>query len=122
MGLMKSLVEITHDDGYGDLLLMHINHAFACKDMRAERVVGPVALSVKIEKRKRYRPFANAAEFEPHRDKWLKQNSGNVSYRIKAYSYNDRFYYTGDDGDTWESMFNDFEFEDGTPFGVEVTE
>ena len=76
----------------------------------------------KIEKPKRYRPFANAAEFEPHRDRWLKQKSGNGDHRIKTHSYNDRKHYTGDIGDTWQTMFDDYEFEDGTPFGVEVTE
>lgn len=39
MGLTKSLVEITHDEGYGDDLLMHINNAFRQKDMRADRIV-----------------------------------------------------------------------------------
>jgi len=39
MGTKRSLVEIVHDDGYGDGLLMHINLAFGSKDMRAERVV-----------------------------------------------------------------------------------
>lgn len=76
----------------------------------------------KIEKPKRYRPFANAAEFEPFRDRWLKQKSGNGDHRIKTHSYNDRKHYWGDIGDTWGKMFNDYEFEDGTPFGVEVTE
>lgn len=76
----------------------------------------------KIEKPKRYRPFANAAEFEPHRDRWIKRKSGNVDHRIKTHSYNNLKHYTGDIGDTWQTMFDDFEFEDGTPFGVEVTE
>ena len=75
----------------------------------------------KIVKPKRYRPFANAAEFEPHRDRWFKQKSGRVDHRVKTHSYNDRKHYTGEDGDTWQTMFNDFEFEDGSPFGVEVT-
>lgn len=39
MGLTKSLVEITHDEGYGDDLLLHINNAFRQKDMRADRIV-----------------------------------------------------------------------------------
>lgn len=75
----------------------------------------------KIEKPKRFRPFANAAEFEPHREKWLKPKS-NGDHRVKTHSYNNRKHYTGDIGDTWEKMFNDFEFEDGTPFGVEELE
>ena len=75
----------------------------------------------KIEKPKQFRPFANAAEFEPHRDKWLKLKS-HGDHRIKTHSYNDHKHYTGDVGDTWQTMFDDYEFEDGTPFGVEVTE
>ena len=128
MGLMKSLVEITHDDGYGDLLLMHINHAFACKDMRAERVVGPVALSVKIEKPKRYRPFANAAEFEPHRDKWLVffdyEYSDLSDQKSRVLVYGDDRFWIGEDGSMydWNEAFKSWQFEDGTPFGVEVTE
>lgn len=39
MGLKRSLVEIVHDEGYGDSLLMHINTALGCKDMRAESIV-----------------------------------------------------------------------------------
>lgn len=39
MGTKRSLIEVVHDDGYGDALLMHINHAFGSKDMRVERVV-----------------------------------------------------------------------------------
>ena len=74
------------------------------------------------KKDKQYRPFANAAEFEPHRDRWIKPKSGNVDHRIKTHSYNNLKHYTGDIGDTWQAMFGDFEFEDGTPFGVEVTE
>lgn len=73
------------------------------------------------KKDKQYRPFANAAEFEPHRDKWLKLKS-HADHRIKTHSYNDRKHYTGDVGDTWQTMFAEYEFEDGTPFGVEVTE
>ena len=76
----------------------------------------------KIEKPKRYRPFANAAEFEPHREKWLQLKLGGGDHRIKTHSYNDRKHYTGDDGNTWKEMFNDFKFEDGTPFGVEVVD
>ena len=79
------------------------------------------AIIRKIEKTKQYRAFENAAEFEPHRDRWFKQKSGRVDHRVKTHSYNDRKHYTGEDGDTWQTMFNDFEFEDGSPFGVEVT-
>lgn len=76
----------------------------------------------KIEKPKQYRPFANAAEFEPHRERWLKQKLENADHRFKTQAYNNRMHYAGDDGEEWEAAFDYFEFEDGTPFGVEVTE
>ena len=49
MATKKSLVEVTHDDGYGDSLLMHINSAFGGKDMRADKIVDPVAPAMQIE-------------------------------------------------------------------------
>lgn len=39
MGTKFSLVEFSHDDGYGDNLLMHINQALGSRDMRALRIV-----------------------------------------------------------------------------------
>ena len=39
MGTKRSLIEVVHDEGYGNALLMHINHAFGSRDMRAERVI-----------------------------------------------------------------------------------
>lgn len=76
----------------------------------------------KIEKPKQYRPFANAAEFEPHRDKWIKQKLENADHRFKTQAYSNLMHYAGQDGEEWEAAFDYFEFEDGTPFGVEVTE
>jgi hypothetical protein len=61
-----------------------------------------------------YRPFANAAEFEPHRDRWI-VNPGSGNYRrIELY---------GDDGAmgmTWEGLFRNRTFDDGTPCGVRI--
>ena len=123
MGLMKSLVEITHDEGYGDLLLIHINNAFGGRDMRAERVAGPVALSVKIEKPKRYRPFANAAEAEAMWDAVLKYKNPSPDrehsrYRIGFVSLGRVC--IGLESYRYEEAFDVFECIDGTPFGVEV--
>ena len=39
MSVKTSLVEVTHDEGYGDDLVWHINIALSGKDMLAERVV-----------------------------------------------------------------------------------
>ena len=169
MATKKSLVEVTHDDGYGDSLLMHINSAFGGKDMRADKIVNPVAPAMqiegipdgwefvrvgrakpgeffldnlggvceygcsyesasvnyiiirKIEKPKQHRPFANAEEFEPHRDRWFRTKSDPV-HRIKTSAYDDKGHWGGVEFDTWKAMFDSYEFEDGTPFGIEVVE
>jgi hypothetical protein len=63
-----------------------------------------------------YRPFANAAEFAPHRDRWLLSGSE----RLKVIWYSDvslcstKFW-------CWKEAFHKFTFEDGTPFGVKVS-
>ncbi len=79
------------------------------------------AIIRKIEKPKRYRPFANGAEFEPYRDRWfcpkIKRN-----HLIKTSAYNEHRHWSGEEPDTWEKMFDEYVFDDGTPFGIEVTE
>lgn len=84
----------------------------------------------KIEKPKRHRPFANAAEFEPHRDKWIKRScksDGDRSltpgcFRVSAYD-DDSFWTVDGETTSYEGAFESGKkFEDGTPFGVEVTE
>ena len=71
----------------------------------------------KIEQPKQYRPFANAKEFEPHRDRWWKKKNGDDRTYPPAY-YNDK--YSG--GLHFDNCFEDRVFDDGSPFGVEVTE
>jgi hypothetical protein len=39
MAVKTTLVEIKHDEGYGDMLLMHINNSLRGKDMIAMRIV-----------------------------------------------------------------------------------
>lgn len=72
----------------------------------------------KIEQPKQYRPFANAAEFEPHRDKWWRYKEDHLSVKRPPTQYSD----TAHHGYDWDYGFTRKEFEDGTPFGVEVTE
>lgn len=75
----------------------------------------------KPKKPKRYRPFANAAEYKPHRCRWVSHKSNPDScMRIDGY---------GNNGVTiqgcvhdFDVMFEDCTFDDGTPFGIEVTE
>ena len=76
----------------------------------------------KIEKPKRYRPFVNAAEFEPHRDKWLLHDGVVGAWRIHEYD-DESFMIRDGVFCTFEEAFEDGrKFEDGTPFGVEVAE
>lgn len=60
----------------------------------------------------KYRPFANAAEFKQHRDKWIVRKDGKPgAHRSGTY---------GDSGSifSFKRMFDSFVFEDGTPCGV----
>lgn len=82
---------------------------------------GSVNYVVIRKKPKQFRPFANAAEFGPHREKWFR---GKMQpwHIIRTSAYDDKRHWSGEECDTWEKMFAEYEFEDGTPFGVEVTE
>ena len=72
----------------------------------------------RIEPETRYRPFANAAEFEPHRDRWVKiQINGMLT---KPVSYNDDRLFVGDMWFVWSDAFTHLRFDDGSEFGVEV--
>lgn len=80
----------------------------------------------KIEQPKQFRQFANAAEFEPHRDRWVEYTSPNYGdcsmYRVSAYT-SERVWLGPDNvGKTYKEAFHCLRFADGLPFGVEVTE
>ena len=76
----------------------------------------------KIEVPKQYRPFANAEEFKPHRDRWT-MHPQEPEKRFRPGDYNDlgvwshdhRFYSYA------ELLKSGLLFEDGSPFGVEIT-
>ena len=77
-----------------------------------------LAYARKIEPQ--YRPFANAAEFKPFRDKWWKYKQDKEDRLVlirNPVCYSDHAHY----GRTWQSRFNECEFEDGTPFGIATT-
>lgn len=71
----------------------------------------------KIETPKRYRPFASAEEFKPFRVKWWRWKD-EPSYTLPPAAYNN----IGVSPYCWKELFDDAEFEDGLPFGIEVTE
>jgi hypothetical protein len=66
-----------------------------------------------------YRPFANAAEFEPYRDRWVRRKEGMF---CKVASYENYGATMGTCATIWKysDLFDEWEFDDGTPFGVKV--
>jgi hypothetical protein len=72
----------------------------------------------KVERPKTYRPFANAEEFKPHRDRWCR--IGDCDSRVQ--NVTDERVYFRDCKFTWEQAYIEIAFDDGTPFGVEVGE
>jgi hypothetical protein len=66
-----------------------------------------------------YRPFASAAEFRPHRDKWVRRKEGSF---CKVASYEDCGATMGTCATVWKykELFAEWEFADGTPFGVRI--
>jgi hypothetical protein len=87
----------------------------------------------KIEKPAKYRPFGNAEEFKPHRDRWARvikedNNSGcdleewlGDSLKFQAHSENDACAPGG--WLAYDQAFECFVFDDdGTPFGVRIDE
>ena len=90
--------------------------------------IGWAVVLRKIEKPKQYRPFANAAEFKPFRDRWIQRSAKHDTKDtlpagcFKVVSYNDHHVWTVD-GKTisYEQMFAEGKtFDDGSPFAVEV--
>lgn len=71
----------------------------------------------KIERPKQYRPFANAKEFKPYRGGWWKWKE-DTSRVFPPASYDEFSHET----ETWIESFDFKMFEDGSPFGVEVSE
>jgi len=91
--------------------------------------VYPHPIIRKIEKPATYRPFANAEEFKPHRDRWLtrkdKRDPTHVDGACRVVAYDDQgSWFTTGDYQTWEAAFDSgrcFD-DDGTPFGVKIDE
>jgi len=52
MAIKTTLVEIKHDEGYGDMLLMHINNSLRGKDMIAKRIIDTERLETDIAEAK----------------------------------------------------------------------
>ena len=74
----------------------------------------------KIEKPKQYRPFANGAEFEPHRDRWIRQTQGESVSFTRVDGYGDAGVTIQGNAYTYRELFDRRTFDQGNPFGVEV--
>lgn len=62
-----------------------------------------------------YRPFANAEEFKPFRDKWIIRKEGIGSFRVQ--SYYDTWVAVGPEYLSYQELLTR-KFEDGTPCGI----
>ena len=83
----------------------------------------------KIEKPAKYRPFKDAEEFKPHRDRWIKltiAESDGVCFAYQVANYDDWGVIFGGSKETYQAVFNRYVFDnlDGTaePFGVRIDE
>jgi hypothetical protein len=89
-----------------------------CATMQRGRYDPDLAYIVPIDPPKppepQYRPFANAAEFTSYRERWIVNPASGVHRRVEMY---------GDDGAmgmSWDGLFRNRTFDDGSPFGVKV--
>ena len=73
---------------------------------------------------KKYRPFANAAEFleelrhRPYGDRFYRHNSESSDIHQPIGRFNDNAL----DGEPWDTLLVECVWCDGSPFGVEVTQ
>jgi hypothetical protein len=102
----------------GEFFVDNLGAPFECA-VHSQRWSNNYVIIRKVEKPKQYRPFANAEEFKPHRDRWIRFRQCVVLYRITEYS--DTGVAIGDeDSREYDAAFASWVFEDGSPFGVEV--
>jgi len=72
----------------------------------------------KIEKPAAYRPFKDAEEFKPHRERWWYRDDKDGRQHFPPAGYSDRAHL----GASWQHRFETSFFDDGTPFGVKIDE
>lgn len=64
------------------------------------------------------RPFANAEEYRPHRDRWIKRVDGEGCWKPAGYS-NEGIHVDEKRVTSYEALFEKFTFEDGSKCGVD---
>jgi hypothetical protein len=79
-----------------------------------------------VEKPAKYRPFANAEEFKPHRDRWLTrlgQNGQQIDGEFRHFGFDDMGIWLGANPLSYrDALDQGHTFDDGTPFGVLIDE
>jgi hypothetical protein len=90
------------------------------------RTAGRVCIIRKIEKPAKYRPFKDAAEFKPHRDRWLTridENGQQIDGEFQLDGFDDTGIWLGANPLSYkDALDRGHTFDDGTPFGVKVDE
>lgn len=94
-----------HEDG-----LEARNGAFALPYFAIEKV--------KEEPKGEYRPFANAEEFAPYRDRWFIDKHDSDIVRVELYCNSGITEVRG--YCSYDELLNSYTFDDGTPAGVRV--
>jgi hypothetical protein len=115
----------------GEFGLNQLGQPFAIGPSRTINKI-PIIRKVKeskIEQPEKYRPFANAAEFKPHRDRWVTRTDISDDEAqpgaCRVGEYDDQgVWWNSTEYQTWKASFDAgrcFD-DDGTPFGVKVEE
>ena len=78
----------------------------------------PYPIIRKVEKPAKYRPFKDAEEFKPHRDRWWYRDDKDGRRYFPPQYYSEDHH----GGSTWAGRFEQCFFADGTPFGVRIDE
>lgn len=99
---------------HGDLFLFEGKTWQPITNVSLYKSVHYVPHARKIEPK--YRPFANAAEFAPHRDRWLRSDDN--LFRIGTFTNTRAWPACASIGLRFSEAFDQWEFEDGSPFGV----
>ena len=101
-----------------DWLVGHEGNPVAHAMLKRPLKLRQYAIIRKIEKPARYRPFASAEEFKPHRDRWWYRDDKDGRRHFPPVGYSDQAH----GGATWKHRFETCFFDDGTPFGVRIDE
>ena len=74
----------------------------------------------KIQKQKQYRQFGNGEEFEPFRDRWFEREG--AMCKVAQYDKHGIWIAGTNHFVSFSECCRSLKFDDGSPFGVEVTE